>query len=72
MQGPDNLRMDFYGAHADRGELVRYLECQEPTSVRRTFLVHGVERGFAGLRERISAQGFTNIAVPKRGQRFEL
>jgi metallo-beta-lactamase family protein len=66
------LRMDFYSAHADRGELVRYLECQKPAAVRRTFLVHGVERGFAGLRERLTAQGFTNITVTKRGQRFEL
>ncbi len=66
------LRMDFYSAHADRGELIRFLECQKPSKIRKTFLVHGVDHGFAGLRERLTEHGYTNIVVPKRGQRFEL
>lgn len=66
------LRMDFYSAHADRGELVRYLSCQDPAAVGKVFLVHGVERSFASLRERFAGQGFTNIVVPERGQRFAL
>lgn len=66
------LRMDFYSAHADRGELVRYLECQKAASVRKTFLVHGVDHSLAGLRDRLSEHGYKNITIPKRGQRFEL
>jgi metallo-beta-lactamase family protein len=66
------LRMDFYSAHADRSELVRFLECQKPAAIRKTFLVHGVDHSFAGLGERLTAHGFGNIAIPKRGQRFEL
>ncbi|MCB0782230.1 MAG: hypothetical protein KDC03_22310, partial [Flavobacteriales bacterium] len=66
------LRMDFYSAHADRGELVRYLSCQRPDQVRRTFLVHGVDQSLEGLRGLLEAEGFKQVIIPKRGQRFEL
>jgi len=66
------LRMDFYSAHADRGELVRYLACQEPAKVKRVFLVHGVERGLLGLKDLLQGKGFPHIAIPRRGERFEL
>lgn len=66
------IRMDFYSAHADRGELVRYLSCQQPGKVRKTFLVHGVDHSLEGMRDRLAEHGFKNIVIPKRGQRFEL
>ncbi|MBX2974082.1 MAG: MBL fold metallo-hydrolase [Flavobacteriales bacterium] len=66
------LRMDFYSAHADRGELVRYLKCQDPAAVRRTFLVHGVDHSLEGLRDRLTENGFKKIVIPKRGERFEV
>lgn len=66
------LRMDFYSAHADRGELVRYLSCQDPARVRRTYLVHGVDHSLLGLQERLEENGYRKITIPKRGQRFEL
>lgn len=66
------LRMDFYSAHADRGELVRYLGCQRPAEVDRTFLVHGVEDALHGLRDRLAEHGFERIRLPHRGERFTL
>lgn len=66
------LRMDFYSAHADRGELVRFLECQNPAAIRKTFLVHGVDHSLAGLKQLLEEHGYKHITVPKRGQRFEL
>lgn len=66
------LRMDFYSAHADRGELVRYLQCQAPHAVRRTFLVHGVDHSLEGLRDRLAENGFKKIVIPERGERFEV
>ena len=66
------LRMDFYSAHADRSELLRYLSCQRPEKVRRTYLVHGVDHSRLALKERLEEHGFRNITLPERGQRFEL
>ncbi|MEO8590873.1 MAG: MBL fold metallo-hydrolase [Flavobacteriales bacterium] len=66
------LRMGFYSAHADRGELVKYLSCQDPAKVGRVFLVHGVEHSLLGLKNLLQGKGFHHIAIPRRGERFEL
>ena len=65
-------KMEFYSAHADRGELVRYLSCQDVTKVKRVFLVHGVDRSFLALKERLMGAGFRDIAIPRKGERFML
>ncbi len=65
-------KMEFYSAHADRGELVRYLGCQDAGKVRRLFLVHGVEHSLLALKERLSGVGFREITIPHRGERFPL
>jgi metallo-beta-lactamase family protein len=64
------LRMEFYSAHADRGELVRFLSCQRPEKVRQLFLVHGVERALLGLKDLFMQQGFKDIAIPRNGEHF--
>lgn len=66
------LRMDFYSAHADRGELLRYLGCQRPAAVHRTFLVHGVDEAREGLGRLLTDAGFQHIQLPHRGERFAL
>ncbi|HRH68631.1 MAG TPA: MBL fold metallo-hydrolase [Flavobacteriales bacterium] len=66
------LRMEFYSAHGDRNELLRWLSCQKPAQLKRIFLVHGVDRGLNGFKELLTSKGYANITIPKRGQRFEL
>ena len=66
------LRMESYSAHADRGELSRWIGCQEATKVQRMFLVHGIASSLTGLRERFTREGFRRIDIPKQGDRFEL
>ena len=66
------LRMESYSAHADRGELSRWISCQDPKRVQRMFLVHGIASSLNGLRERFSNEGFARIDIPQQGQRFEL
>ncbi len=66
------LRMEYYSAHADRTELLRFLNCQSPSKVKHTFLVHGVDESIEGLRGLLDAKGFRNIEAPKRGQHFKL
>lgn len=66
------LRMESYSAHADRGELVRWLACQDPAKVQQFFLVHGIDRSLKGMQDLVVANGFRHIAVPRLGQRFVL
>ena len=65
-------RMEFYSAHADRGELVRFLKSQDPDQVQRLFLVHGAEHALHALAERFRQEGFPEIAIPAQGQGFDL
>lgn len=66
------LRMESYSAHADRGELSRWIACQDAGKVQRMFLVHGIAPSLTGLRERFLGQGFKRIEIPRQGERFDL
>ncbi len=65
-------RMEFYSAHADRNELVRYLACQDPAKVEKVFLVHGEDDARAALRERLMAHGFSHVERPVMKESFRL
>ncbi len=62
------LRMDHYSAHADRTELIRYLNCQEPEQVKELILVHGVKKAMESFREMAGMHGFKNISIAERGE----
>ncbi len=66
------LRMEFYSAHADRNELLRYLSCQQPGKVKKLLLVHGVEHSLLALKGLVMEQGFEEVLIPRRGERFNL
>lgn len=66
------LRMDFYSAHADRGELLRFLSTQNKKDIRRILLVHGVDHSLNGLRDLLLEEGFNKVEIPERGERFEM
>lgn len=61
------MRMEFYSAHADRGELVRYLHCQDMKAPPRIFLVHGVDKVRERFKQLLGENGFTDVVIP--GQR---
>ncbi len=64
-------RIDALSAHADRGEIMRWLgEFQEPP--KRTFLVHGEETPRQALQSRIVAELGWNVHRPSLGERVEL
>jgi metallo-beta-lactamase family protein len=64
--------MDFYSAHADRGEMVRYLSCQDPAQVERLFLVHGSEQARKEFKSELEKGRFTHVDLPGQGARFTL
>jgi metallo-beta-lactamase family protein len=66
------LRMEFYSAHADRNELLRYLSCQDPNEVEKIFLIHGVDRARRSFKELLEANNFRNILLPRQRETFAL
>jgi metallo-beta-lactamase family protein len=64
------VELSALSAHADRGELLRWLELQTPP--RQTFVTHGELQSAQALAERLERQRGWNAVVPKMGQRFEL
>lgn len=61
-----------YSAHADYQEMLKYLSCQDPTSVKNVFLVHGVIEVQEEFRLKLINAGFKNVSIPKLGDRFDL
>lgn len=66
------LTMESYSAHGDRNELVRWFKCQDPSLVKRVFLVHGVDQAREGLRDLLADRGFRRIDLPGLDQRFQI
>lgn len=66
------LTMESYSAHGDRNELMRWFNCQDPSLVKRVFLVHGVDQAREGLRDLLADRGYRRIDLPVLDQRFEI
>jgi metallo-beta-lactamase family protein len=64
------VQMEAFSAHADRGDLERWLLAVQPAP-RRTFVVHGEEHAAESFAALIRAQGL-DVAVPELDQRIEL
>ncbi|RZK55757.1 MAG: MBL fold metallo-hydrolase [Pedobacter sp.] len=59
-------------AHGDYEDLLKFVSCQDPSKVKKVFLVHGeydVQQIFA---TKLKEKGFSNIEIPDRHQEFEL
>lgn len=64
------LASDAYSAHADRGEILRWLDgFRHPPGM--TYLVHGEPRAAEALRDEVAGRGWT-VAIARDGQRVEI
>ncbi len=64
--------IDGYSAHADRTELLAWVDHLDRTRLRQVFLVHGEIDAATALAEGIRELGIDRVAIPERGERFEL
>ena len=64
--------MDNFSAHADYNEMIDYLLCQEPSKVKKLFLVHGEIDTQTAFKFRLEEKGFENIEIPEIGDEFEV
>ena len=58
--------------HADRRELLRWLEPYDATPPKRTFITHGELDSATAFRDTLFNQWNTEVIVPKLGESFEL
>lgn len=65
-------RMSFYSAHADRGELIRFMNCQDSKEVQRLFVVHGDDDAREGMADMFRSAGFSNLEIPEQGQTYTI
>ncbi len=63
--------MDSFSAHADRGELVSFLQNQRKR-VKNIFLVHGTYDRQTSFRQRLQEEGFGQVAIPRMGETVEI
>ena len=68
----DIYNIDFFSAHADYNELVRFLSCQEVSEVENVFLVHGNKSALAGFKEQLSKKGFSKVEIARKGRVYNL
>jgi metallo-beta-lactamase family protein len=61
-----------FSAHADRSELLDYVRQVEPRGLKGVFVVHGEEPASLALADGIRSLGVKQVAVPRRGEVFEL
>jgi metallo-beta-lactamase family protein len=65
-------RIESYSGHGDYKEMIDFLECQTKSAVEKTFIVHGEYETQKKYVETLTADGFTNIEIPSRGQEYEI
>lgn len=63
--------MNSFSAHADHGELLHYFQNQNPRELNNVFLVHGEPPRQEKLAQGFKEQGFRNVLIPERLQKFE-
>ncbi|MEJ2719928.1 MAG: MBL fold metallo-hydrolase [bacterium] len=66
------ITMPYFSAHADRDDLIEFLEGTPPKKLKKVFLVHGEKEQLFALKERAVERGYKNVEVPERLDSFKL
>ncbi len=64
--------LNSFSAHADYSEMLDYLSCQDPTLVKKVFLVHGDYEDQIEWRERLHEAGFKKIEIPEMNSKWDI
>ncbi len=62
--------MDSFSAHADRNEILTFLENQK--NLKNLFLVHGVLKKQESFKDLLASNGYNQVQIPRLGQQFDL
>jgi len=64
-------KIDGYSAHADEGEMLDFINAI-PNRPKRVFVVHGEPDATAAMAAGLARLGIEDIAIPERGEKFEV
>lgn len=64
--------IDSFSAHADRHELLQYLNFCPPEKMKTLFLIHGEEESIESFSNAVKSKGYTNLCVPNEGETVTL
>lgn len=64
--------MDAFSAHADRRDLLDYVDLNSPRRLKHLFLVHGEADQALPLRDALRSKGFPNVYYPSHGEAVSL
>lgn len=64
--------IDFFSAHADYQELLRFLSLQDPTEVQKVFLVHGNPEAQAHLKNELEKNRFQEVIIAEEKEEYYL
>jgi metallo-beta-lactamase family protein len=62
--------IDSMSAHADYNDLCQYLAVQNPSEVKRVFVVHGEPEVQDEFQTRLIKKGFRDVIIPEQGETF--
>lgn len=64
--------LESMSAHADSLDLSQYLSCQEPSMVKKLFIVHGEKESQLAFKEKLERKGFFDISIPEKHETYNL
>lgn len=65
-------KMESFSAHADRRELLRYVDINDPARLKNIFLNHGETGPMESLRNALRSKGYLKVHMPQQGNAYEL
>lgn len=64
--------LEYFSAHADREELLAYLQSQDPGFVKKVFLVHGRDTARKSFKALLEKEGYVQVEMPEFGSTYKL
>jgi metallo-beta-lactamase family protein len=68
----DVMEMKEFSAHADFGDIAKFLICQDKEKISKIFLVHGEQESMLKLKEDLEGLGYANIELARFRMSYEL
>lgn len=65
-------RIDGYSAHADRNEILGYVQKLGPQRLKKVFIVHGEEEAASALDSKLREIGVRETLIPSRGEKTKV
>jgi metallo-beta-lactamase family protein len=68
----DVRKIESFSGHGDYKEMIGFLNCQDKTALKKTFIVHGEYETQKKYSASLMQEGFKNIEIPGKGTEFEI